>query len=344
MISDRTPAQRGSSFRLPPSAFRLLASAFLLLAGVPFIAGHAPAAEYPSKPIRLVVPYPPGASTNDILGRAIAIRLAARLGQQVVVDNRSGASGTMGSEMVAKATPDGYTLLVAVASPLAVGPSVYSKLGYDPVTDFAHIARVATIPYVMAVNLKVPAKDIREFIALAKSQPGKLNFASSGTGGSPHLCSELFKVAAGVDILHIPYKGAGIATIDLLGGQVQMFCTGLTALSAHIKAGRLRALGVASLKRSALMPDVPTIAEQGLPGFEVNSWTGVVAPAKTPPAVVKRLYAEIAKMVEDPEFRNFLHSTGAEPALMGPDEFRAYIKADIAKYAKVVKAAGIKPE
>ena len=311
-----------------------------LLSGIP----AAAAAEYPSRPIRLVVPYPPGASTNDILGRALAVRLAARLGQQVVVDNRSGASGTLGSEMVAKATPDGYTLLIAVASPLAVGPSVYPRLGYDPVNDFAHIARFASIPYVMAVNLKVPAKDIREFIAVAKSQPGRITFASSGTGGSPHLCSELFKVAAGVDMLHVPYKGAGIATIDVLSGQVQMFCTGLTALSAHIKAGRLRALGLASLKRSALMPELPTIAEQGLPGFEVNSWTGLVAPPKTPPAIVKRLYGEVVKIVESQDMKDFLASTGAEPALMGPEEFRAYIKADIARYAPVVKAAGIKPD
>jgi tripartite-type tricarboxylate transporter receptor subunit TctC len=303
----------------------------------------ATAADYPSRPIRLVVPYPPGASTNDILGRAIAVRLSARLGQQVVVDNRSGASGTLGSEMVAKAAPDGYTLLIAVASPLAVGPSVY-KLGFDPVTDFAHIARFASIPYVMAVNLKVPANNIKELIALAKSQPGKLTFASSGTGGSPHLCSELFKVAAGVDMLHVPYKGAGIATIDVLSGQVNMFCTGLTALSAHIKSGRLRALGLASLKRSPLMPDLPTIAEQGLPGFEVNSWTGIVAPAKTSQAIVKRLYGEVVKIVESQDMKDFLASTGAEPALMGPEEFRAYIKADIARYAPVVKAAGIKPE
>ena len=190
---------------------------FLVLA-LCFVGSVAIAADYPNRPIRLIVPYPPGASTNDILGRALAQRLSARVGQQVVVDNRSGASGTLGSEMAAKATPDGYTLLIAVASPLAVGPSVYTRLGYDPVTDFAHIARFASIPYVMTVNLKVPAKDIKEFIALAKSQPGKLNFASSGTGGSPHLCSELFKVAAGVDMVHVPYKGAGIATIDVLAG------------------------------------------------------------------------------------------------------------------------------
>ena len=308
-----------------------------------FFAG-AGAAAYPERPIRLVVPYPPGASTNDILGRALAPRLAARLGQQVVVDNRAGASGTLGSELVAKAAPDGYTLLVAVASPLALGPSVYPKLGYDSVRDFAHVARFAAIPYAMVVNLSFPATNVKELIALAKAKPGHINFASSGTGGTPHLCSELFKLQAGIDMTHIPYKGAGIATIDVVGGQVQMFCTGLTALTGLIKSGKVRALGIASLKRSPQMPELPTISEQGLAGFEVNSWTGVVAPAKTPPAIVRRLHAEITAIVNDADMRNFLLSQGAEPALMGPEEFRDYIKADIAKWAKVIKAAKIQIE
>jgi tripartite-type tricarboxylate transporter receptor subunit TctC len=300
--------------------------------------------DYPRRPIRLVVPYPPGASTNDILGRALAIRLAPALGQQVVVDNRPGASGTMGSELVAKAPPDGYTLLVAIASPLALGPSMYEKLGFDPVKDLAPVARYAVIPYAMVVNNSVQATNVKELIALAKAKPGGLNFASSGVGGTPHLCSELFKRAAGIDIVHIPYKGAGVAVPDVIGGQVQMFCTGLTALTTQIQAGRLRAIGIASLSRSALMPELPTIAEQGLPGFEVNSWTGVAAPAKTPPAIIRRLYDEIVKIVNTADMRNYMASQGAEPALMGPEEFGAYIKADIAKWSKVIKSAGIKPE
>jgi tripartite-type tricarboxylate transporter receptor subunit TctC len=324
------------SVLLQPSYFCLLTSAFCL--------GSAAAADYPSRPIRMIVPYPPGASTNDILGRALAVRLTRRLGQQVVVDNRPGASGTLGSEIASKAPPDGYTLLVAIASPLSLGPSVYSRLGYDSVRDFAYVARFATIPYAMAVTNSLPAKSIKELIALAKSRPGRINFASSGTGGTPHLCSELFKLAAGVDMTHVPYKGAGTATIDLVGGHVQMFCTGLTALSGLIRSGKVRALGIASLSRSDQMPDVPTIAEQGLPGFEVNSWSGVAAPAKTPPSVIRRLHAEIAAIVHDADMRNFLHNQGAEPALLGPEEFRAYVKADIAKWAKVIKAAGIKPE
>ena len=302
------------------------------------------AAEYPTRPIRLVVPYPPGASTNDILGRALAIRLTQVLGQQVVVDNRPGASGTMGSELVAKAQPDGYTLLAAIQSPLALGPSIYEKLGFDPVKDLAPVARYASIPYGLVVSNSVPARNIQEFIALAKAKPGALNFASSGVGGTPHMCSELFKRAAGIDIVHIPFKGAGIAMPAVIGGQVEMFCTGLTALTNQIKAGKVRALGIATLKRSPLMPEVPTIAEQGLPGFEVSSWTGVVAPAKTPPAIIRRLYDAVVKVVNMPDMQQYMASQGAEVALMGPEEFGAYIKADIAKWAKVVKAAGIKGE
>ena len=304
---------------------------------------HAASAQsYPNRPIRLIVPYPPGASTNDILGRALAARLTNALGQQVVVDNRSGASGNMGSEMAAKSTPDGYTLLIGVAGPLAVGPSVYTKLGYDPIKDLAPIAMFASIPYVLVVNPSVPANNVKELIALAKAKPGQLNFASSGNGGSPHLCGDLFKVMAGIDIVHIPYKGAGIAMIDVLSGQIPMICTGATALSAHIKAGRVRPLGVASLKRTPLMPELPTISEQGLPGFEVNSWSGLLAPAKTPDSIIRLLYDAVAKIVNSDDMKNFLASVGAEPALLDPREFGAYLKADTAKWAKVVKAANLK--
>jgi tripartite-type tricarboxylate transporter receptor subunit TctC len=307
------------------------------------LGGSAAAADYPTRPIRLVVPYPPGASTNDILGRALAIRLGPVLGQQVVVDNRPGAAGTIGSELVAKAPPDGYTLLVAIQSPLALAPSMY-KLNFDPIKDLAPIARYAAIPYALVVTNSLPVHSIKELIALAKSKPGQLNFASSGAGGTPHMCSELFKRAAGIDLVHIPYKGAGEAVPAVVGGQVPIFCTGLTALSTQIKAGRVRALGIATLKRSALAPDIPTIAEQGLPGFEVVSWTGVAAPAKTPPAIIKKLYDAIAKVANTPDMQQYMASQGAEVALMGPDEFRAYIKADMEKWGKVIKAAGIKGE
>ena len=300
------------------------------------------AQNYPNRPIRLIVPYPPGSSTNDILGRALALRLSAALGQQVVVDTRSGASGNMGSELVAKSIPDGYTLLIGVAGPLAVGPSVYSKLGYNPITDLAPIAMYASVPYVFVVNPSLPVANVQELIALAKAKPGQLNFASSGNGGSPHLCGELFKVMAGIDIVHVPYQGAAIAMTDVLGGRVPIICTGATALSVHIKSGRVRPIGGAGLKRSPLMPDLPTISEQGLTGFEVNSWTGLLAPAKTPEPIIRRLYEAVAKIVNSDDMRNFLASVGAEPALMEPREFAAYLKADTAKWAKVVKAANLK--
>lgn len=312
--------------------------AALLLAS----ASQAFAAEaYPTRPIRLIVPYPPGASTNDILGRALAQRMTTGLGQQVVVDNRSGASGTLGSEIVAKSTPDGYTLLIGVASPLSVGPSVY-KLGFDPVKDLAPIARFALIPYVMAVHPSLPAKNIQEFIAYAKANPGKINFGSSGSGGSPHLCSELFKTRTGVNMVHIPYKGGAAAMIDVLSGQVPMICTGATALSAHIKSGRLRALGVATLERSAQMPDLPTISEQGVKGFDVSSWSGLLAPAGTPKPVIDRLYREVARIIATDDMKNFMLKTGAEPALMAPQEFGIFIKTEIAVWAKVVKAANVR--
>ena len=312
--------------------------ALLCAAGLP----SADAQTYPDRPIRLIVPYPPGSSTNDILGRALASRLSPLLGQQVVVDNRSGASGNVGSELVAKSTPEGYTLLIGVAGPLAVGPAVYKNLGYVPTRDLAPIAMYAAIPYVLVVNPSVPANNIRELIALAKAKPGQLNFASSGSGGSPHLCGELFKSMAGIDIVHIPYKGAGIAMIDVLSGQIPMICTGATALAAHIKSGRLRPLGIASLKRSPQMPDLPTIAEHGLPGFDVTSWTGLLAPAKTPEPIIRKLYEAVAKVVATDDMKNFLASVGAEPALMNPKDFGAYLKVDTERWAKVVKTANLK--
>lgn len=303
---------------------------------------HAIAAEqYPTRPIRLIVPYPPGASTNDILGRALAQRMTTGLGQQVVVDNRSGASGTLGSEIAAKSTPDGYTLLIGVASPLSVGPNVY-KLGFDPVKDLAPIARFALIPYVMAVHPSVPAKNIQEFIAYAKANPGKINFGSSGSGGSPHLCSELFKARTGVNMVHIPYKGGAAAMIDVLSGQVPMICTGATALSAHIASGRLRALGVATLQRSEQLPNLPTIAEQGVKGFDVSSWSGLMAPAGTPKPIIDKLYKEVARIIATDDMKSFMLKTGAEPALMGPQAFGNYIQSEIAVWGKVVKAANIR--
>jgi tripartite-type tricarboxylate transporter receptor subunit TctC len=314
----------------------LCAGALAAIASVAFAQADS---SYPNRPIRLIVPYPPGSSTNDILGRGLAQRLSSVIGQQVVVENRPGASGTLGSEMAAKSTPDGYTLLVAVASPLAVGPAVYPKLGFHPVRDFAPIARIATIPYIMAVHPSLPANNAQELIALAKRRPGQINFASSGNGGTPHLCSELFKSVTGTDMTHIPYKGAGIAMVDLVGGHVQMFCTGATAFTGQIKAKRVKPIGVATLERLPQFPDIPTFHEQGLKGFEVSSWTGVVAPAKTPPEIVKKVYDAIAKVMATEDMKSFLASVGADAALLGPQEFGPYIEQEMVKWGKVARAA-----
>jgi tripartite-type tricarboxylate transporter receptor subunit TctC len=299
---------------------------------------------YPTRPIRLIVPFSPGSSTNDILGRGIAQRLTAALGQQVVVDNRPGAGGTSGSEIVAKAPPDGYTLLVAIAGPLTVAPSVYKHIGYDATSDFAPVARIAVIPYLMVVSNSVSATNVKELIALAKTKPRAINFASSGVGGSPHLCGELFNTMAGLDMVHVPYKGAGVATTYVLSGQMHMFFTGVTAINALVKSGRLRPIGMATLKRSALMPEVATIHEQGLKDFEVTSWTGVAAPAKTPRAIVQKLYDALARIAQSDDMKNFVHGQGADVSLLGPEAFAADIKSDIAKWARVVKAAKIQPE
>lgn len=319
-----------------------------LLGACTLSAAHAAAPQtaqsYPVRPVRLVVPFPPGSSTNDILGRGLGQRLSRALDQQVVIDNRSGAGGTLGADIVAKAAPDGYTLLVASAGVLTVAPSVYAKLPYDPVKDFAPIALFAETPYVMAVSNALPVSDIKELIALAKSKPGGLNFGSSGTGGSPHLCGELFNSMTGIRMTHVPYKGGAAATIDLIGGQIDMLCTGLTALSTPIKTGKVRALGMATPQRSALMPQLPTISEQGVPGFVVSSWSAVMAPAGTPEPIVSKLYEEIARIMNTEDMKRFVLGTGSEAALLSPKEFAPYLKADIAKWGKVAKAAKIQPE
>ena len=323
--------------------YRLLIAASLHCAALPSLA-QAQSEQYPSRPIRLIVPFSPGSSSNDILGRGIAQRLTQALGQQVVVDNRPGAGGTSGSEIVAKAPADGYTLLVAIAGPLTVAPAVYKHIGYDSTRDFSAVARIATIPYIMVVSNMVAANNVKELIALAKAKPGSLSFASSGVGGSPHLCGELFKASAAVDMVHVPYRGAGVATTDVLSGQIQMFCTGVTALNSLIKAGRMRPIGMATLKRSALMPEIPTLHEQGLKDFEVTSWTGIVAPAKTPRAIINKLYGALAKITQTDDMKNFVQQQGAESALLGPDAFAADIKSDMLKWARVVKAAKIQQE
>jgi tripartite-type tricarboxylate transporter receptor subunit TctC len=304
-------------------------------------AGFVQAQDYPVKPIRLVVPFPAGASSNDIIGRFLAERLSGPLGQRMLVENRPGAGGNVGSEHVAKAAPDGYTLLVATNGPQAIAPHVF-KLNHDNQKDLAPVAMVANVPYIMVVHPSLPVKNVREFIALAKARPGQLLFASSGNAGTPHLCWELFKSMAKIDIMHVPYKGGAPAMVDTIGGQTQMYCTGLVSASPQIKAGKLRAIGMATLERSPVMPDVPTVAEQGLAGFNVASWFGIMAPANTPAAIVQRLYGEIVKITETAEMKKFLLSQGAEPMLMDAPKFSEFLRAETEKWGKVVREAKLK--
>jgi tripartite-type tricarboxylate transporter receptor subunit TctC len=302
-------------------------------------AAAAGADAYPTKLIRMIVPFPAG-GTTDILARSVGQKLGEALGQQVIIDNRPGAGGNIGSDMVAKAAPDGYTLLMGTVGTHAINPSLYPKMPYDHVKDFAPIALVAGVPNVLVVNPSVEAKSMQELIALAKAKPGQLSFASSGNGTSIHLSAELFKTMAGVDMLHVPYKGSAPALTDLIGGQVNLMFDNLTSSLSYIKAGKLRALAVTSSKRSPALPDVPTIAEAGLPGFEASSWFGVFAPAGTPPEIIARLNKEIVKALSSAELKERLAGQGAEAVGDSPEQFAAHIKSETAKWAKVVKASG----
>ena len=296
------------------------------------------AQNYPNRPLRIVMPFPAGTSVNDVLGRALAQRLSEPLGQQVIFDNRSGAAGTIGTELVAKSPPDGYTLLLAVTGPMTIAPFVYPKLGYDTQRDFTPVALVALAPYIIVVHPSVPAKNLKELIALAKARPGQLRFASAGTGSTPHLCTELFMSMAGINMLHIPYKGGTPAMIDTIAGHTQVSCTSVTNAAPFINQGKVRGIGVTPLKRSPLLPDLPTLDEQGLKGFDVSQWMGIVAPAKTPQVIVQRLHQDIARVVNSPEYSKFIFQQGAEPALKGPEDFGALIRADLERWGKVVKA------
>ncbi len=293
---------------------------------------------FPNRPVRIIMPFPAGTSVNDVLGRALAQRLSEPLGQQVIFDNRSGAAGTIGSEMVAKSPPDGYTLLLAVTGPMTIAPFVYPKLGYDTMRDFAPVALVALAPYIVVVHPSVPAKNMKELIALAKARPGQLRFASAGTGGTPHLCTELFMSMTGISMQHIPYKGGAPAMIDTVAGHTDVYCTSVTNAAPMIKQGRIRGIGITSIKRVPVLADLPTLDEQGLKGFDVSQWMGITAPAKTPPAIVQRLHQDIAKVVNSPDYSKFIREQGGEPALMGPDEFGALMRAELARWGRLVKA------
>jgi tripartite-type tricarboxylate transporter receptor subunit TctC len=301
----------------------------------------ASAQQYPSKPVRFIIPYPAGSSSNDIFGRVLALRLSDSLGQQFVVDNRAGASGHIGGETVAKAAPDGYTLLLGTNGGIAISPSV-SKLSYDPLKDLAPVTLFGIVPYIMVIHPGVPANSVAEFIALARAKPGQLKFSSSGVAGTPHLCGEMLKAMAHIDMLHVPYKGGAPATIDLLGGHVQAYFSGIPAQQPHLRAGRLRALAITTLKRSTTMPELPTFDESGVPGYDANSWMGVFMPARAPKPLVQRLHSQIEAVMKSPEMRESMTAQGIEPAALGPQEFAASIRADYEKYARLIKQAGIR--
>ena len=292
--------------------------------------------------MRLIVPFAPGGGT-DIIGRALAPHLGQALGQQVIVDNRPGAGTIIGAELAARSPPDGYTIFMGINGTMAINPSMYRKLPYDPVKDFAPIAMLGVGPNVLVVHPSLPARNVKELIAIARSHPGKLSYASSGTGGAPHLAGELLKSMAKIDMAHIPYKGAGPASVDLVAGHVQVMFAGLGAAIPHIKSGRLRGLAVASTTRSASIPELPTIAAT-LPGFEASTWFGLFAPANTPRDIIARLNAEVVKVLARKDVQQQLLAQGYEAGTSTPEQLAATLKQDLPRWAQVIRGAGIPPE
>ncbi|GAA4323883.1 tripartite tricarboxylate transporter substrate binding protein [Pigmentiphaga soli] len=320
------------------------AAAGALAAALLAAAACAPAmAAYPERPIRMIVPFPPG-GPNDLLGRIIANGLSQDLGQPVVLDNKGGAGGTIGTDMVAKAPADGYTLLLSGTASLSIAPALYPKLPYDPVKDFAPISLTGTAPSLLIVNNNQPFKTVSELIKAAKAKPGTLNFASAGVGTPPHLAGELFKTMAGVDIVHVPYKGGGPAMTDLIAGQVQLYFCGIASAIPQVKTGKVRPIAVTSSQRTALMPDMPTVAEAGLPGYEVANWYAIVAPAGTPADIVSKVNASLVKLLAKPDVVSQMSELGVDAKSSTPEELAAYQRSELTKWAKVVKQANIPPQ
>jgi len=313
---------------------RLLKAAVLLLA----LVSVAAADDYPSRPVRLIIPFPPGGS-NDVVGRLVAKYLSDKMGQQVFVDNRSGAGGTIGSEAASNAAPDGYTLL-GVSLAHAVNPALY-KLNYDPIKSFTPIAIFATGPNVLCVNPELPVKSVKELLALAKSKPGELNYASAGIGSFQHLGGELFKLESKIDLVHVPYKGGGPAMQDVIAGHVKVIFSSLVQTTPYIKAGQLRALGTGGAKRSTVLPDVPTIAEAGVEGYVADNWWGVVGPANMPAPLVEKIYKDVQAALQAPQLKAQFDREGASIVVMSSAEFSEYIKTEIVKWGRVVKEGGI---
>ena len=314
-----------------------------VLLGAALISTSVSALDYPSRPIRYIVPFAPGGPT-DIMSRAFAEKIGAAWGQQVVVDNRGGAGGTIGAEVVARSAPDGYTVMIGHVGTHAINVSLYQKVGYDPVKDFQPISLLATLPFVLVVNAGLAPRNVKELLVLARAKPGSINFASAGSGGPTHLAGEMFKSAAAIDIVHIPYKGNAAALTDLAGGQVQMMFSNMLTAMPHVRTGRLRALAVSTAKRSPQAPDLPTVAESGVPGFDVAPWYGVLAPAGLPAPLVAKWNREIVRIVPLPDMKEKFVAQGIDLASSTPAEFGALIKSEIPKWRKVVKDTGAKAD
>jgi tripartite-type tricarboxylate transporter receptor subunit TctC len=315
----------------------------ILVLAVLATAAPGAAENYPERVVRVVNPYPPGGSV-DVMARLLAQKLSDSLGQQFIVENRSGGGGNTGSDSVAKAEPDGYTLLFTAPGPLTINQTLYSKLSFDPATDFAPIALFATAPIVLIVHPGVAANNVQELIALAKKEPGKINFASAGNGTTNHLSGEMFKSMAKIDIVHVPYRGAGPAMNDLVGGHVQMFFDLMPVVLPQVTTAKVRALGIAGAARASALPNVPTVAEQGVPGFDASSWYGLVAPAKTPEPVLAKLRDEVAKVLKAPDMIARIRELGSEPGTAFGKDFGAFMGAETKKWAEVIRASGAKAD
>ena len=317
--------------------------AALALALLTLFANHGNGQPYPSKPLRIIVPWTPG-GTADLLSRILAQKMTEGLGLQVIVDNRPGAGGLIGTELAAKAAPDGYTLLMGTTAPNSVAPSLYSKITFDPTRDFAYISLVARTCYVLSVHPSMPVKTVRELIALARARPAQLTFSSPGSGTPNHLSGEMFKMLTGVDMQHVPYKGSAQAVGDVIAGHIALTFENITVVSPHVKSGRVRGLAVTNLKRSPVLPDVPTIAESGIASFEAVGWFGMVAPVTTPREIITRLNGEIIRILALPDVRERISGFGAEIVTTSPEEFDQFNRAQISKWAKVVKFSGARAD
>jgi tripartite-type tricarboxylate transporter receptor subunit TctC len=322
---------------------RSIVKGFVTAALTMFISDTVPGQTYPTRPIHIMVPSSPGAGVTDIMARLVGQHLSARIGQQIVIDNRPGASGILGSEVVSRAAPDGYTLLVANVS-LVVNPFLYPKMPYDPLKDFVPVTMINSAPLLLVVHPSIPAKSVTELIAFAMSHPGQLNYGSGGLGSTPYLAAELFKSLAGIDVVHVPYKGGAPALSDLVGGQLTFMIENMPGTMPYARAGNLRALAITSPQRTELAPELPTMAEAGVPGYEISGWNGLFAAKGTPPDIVARLHSEVTKILRTPGVRQELATLGAEPVGDTPDEFAAFLRADAARWGKIIQEKGIRSD